>query len=152
MSAFSHFSHRNFTARMNNCSCGFATRHVLMFERHMKRCLNNRSGTSSVGQIPESHSGTMPRPLPAPTVCRNYKCGKCSFVSNQAKVFLFHQRHDHGENIAVYGCDKCEYASRHKNKVIRHKKLVHKIVSLPDDILALEDPSPFQASASCRSC
>lgn len=113
--------------------CRFFTRHLNLFERHVKRCSNSAGPSLS-------------RLLPAPSVCRNYKCAKCSFVSNKAKLFLYHQRQVHGENIAVYGCNECEYASRHKNKVVRHKRLVHKVVSSPDDILALEDHSMINDS------
>ena len=81
---------------------------------------------------------TTQKALPAPPVCRNYKCNKCRYGTSKARQFLFHQKAVHGENINIYACDLCEYASRHKNKVFRHRKLVHKDA---DELNELEDIS-----------
>lgn len=132
MSSTQGASHCRLQTIFYSCNfCNFETRHLILFERHVKRCSSQSAASASNA----ASQGT----LPAPSVCRNYKCSKCSFVSNKAKLFLYHQRQEHGENIAVYGCNECEYASRHKNKVLRHKRLVHKVVSSSDTILALED-------------
>ena len=63
--------------------------------------------------------------LPLAPVCRTYRCHRCPFHTNQAKLFLFHQRDEHGDQMTIYPCTKCEYASKYKNKLYRHNKLVH---------------------------
>ena len=132
-------------------SCGFGTRHRVLFERHTKRCPAEVQRTQQAAQLnqPSTHH-KMPPPLtsitaanapalPLPPVCRNYKCEKCTFTTNKSRIFLFHQREVHGENITIYVCDHCEYASRHKNKVYRHRKLVHKDAAAIDEIPSESD-------------
>ncbi|CAI9735193.1 finger Xfin [Octopus vulgaris] len=73
------------------------------------------SGSSSSGGI-----------LPPPNVCRNYHCQECSFTTTKSKMFLYHQIDVHGANFNVFPCDFCEYASRWKHKLLRHKEKAHK--------------------------
>ncbi|KAI0213740.1 hypothetical protein LSAT2_001191 [Lamellibrachia satsuma] len=88
--------------------------------------------------------------LPLAPVCRTYRCHRCSFHTNQAKLFLYHQRDEHGDLITIYPCDNCEYASKYKNKLYRHNKLVHKrkYVSRPPSSTELDDNQTQGSSAS----
>ncbi len=83
--------------------CGFVTPRRRAYEKHMRACESARSASG--------------RTLPDPPVCRNYRCHHCGSCTNKAKLFLYHLRDVHGENMSVFACDLCEYASRHKHKV-----------------------------------
>ena len=89
--------------------------------------------------------------LPLAPVCRTYRCHRCTFHTNQAKLFLFHQRDEHGDLITIYPCDKCEYASKYKNKLYRHHKLVHKHKFVASELpsgVELDDSQTQGSSAS----
>ncbi|XP_041375329.1 uncharacterized protein LOC121388158 [Gigantopelta aegis] len=63
-----------------------------------------------------------------PTRCgniqnRTYVCGVCEFTSTSAKTFLHHQKDDHKHDFIIYECDICEYATKYKQKLPRHRKL-----------------------------
>lgn len=54
---------------------------------------------------------------------RTYVCGQCDFSSTSAKTFLHHQKDAHSVDITIYECDICEYATKYKQKLPRHRKL-----------------------------
>lgn len=54
---------------------------------------------------------------------RTYVCSQCEFSSTSAKIFLHHQKEVHGLDIIIYECDICEYATKYKQKLPRHRKL-----------------------------
>ncbi|XP_050395582.2 zinc finger protein Xfin [Patella vulgata] len=63
-----------------------------------------------------------------PTRCgniqnRTYVCSGCDFSSTSAKVFLNHQKDAHNFDIIIYECDICDYATKYKQKLPRHRKL-----------------------------
>ena len=63
-----------------------------------------------------------------PTRCgniqnRTYVCGVCEFTSTSAKTFLHHQKDEHKHDFIIYECDICEYATKYKQKLPRHRKL-----------------------------
>ena len=59
-------------------------------------------------------------------VHRNYRCKQCNFTTTKSKLFLAHRRAVHGDVIKIYPCDICEYASKYKSKLLRHRNLKHK--------------------------
>ena len=54
---------------------------------------------------------------------RTYVCNLCEFSSTSAKIFLHHQKDAHNSDIIIYECDICEYATKYKQKLPRHRKL-----------------------------
>ncbi|XP_021351997.1 uncharacterized protein LOC110449447 [Mizuhopecten yessoensis] len=54
---------------------------------------------------------------------RTYVCNLCEFSSTSAKIFLHHQKDSHSLDITIYECDICEYATKYKQKLPRHRKL-----------------------------
>lgn len=54
---------------------------------------------------------------------RTYVCSQCDFSSTSAKTFLHHQKDAHNVDITIYECDICEYATKYKQKLPRHRKL-----------------------------
>ncbi|KAK3086577.1 hypothetical protein FSP39_020484 [Pinctada imbricata] len=54
---------------------------------------------------------------------RTYVCNQCEFSSTSAKIFLHHQKDEHNSDIIIYECDICEYATKYKQKLPRHRKL-----------------------------
>ncbi|XP_022343987.2 uncharacterized protein LOC111137051 [Crassostrea virginica] len=54
---------------------------------------------------------------------RTYVCNQCEFSSTSAKTFLHHQKDEHQPDIIIYECDICEYATKYKQKLPRHRKL-----------------------------
>ncbi|XP_046340411.1 uncharacterized protein LOC124121458 [Haliotis rufescens] len=63
-----------------------------------------------------------------PTRCgniqnRTYVCNVCEFTSTSAKTYLHHQKDDHKYDFTIYECDICEYATKYKQKLPRHRKL-----------------------------
>ncbi|XP_073941504.1 uncharacterized protein isoform X2 [Choristoneura fumiferana] len=63
--------------------------------------------------------------LPQCKIRRNYNCTKCTFYTQNPRVYLVHSRDVHYEKIKIYDCPHCVYASRHHQKLIRHIKMVH---------------------------
>nr|KAG5712172.1 hypothetical protein BaRGS_014522 [Batillaria attramentaria] len=54
---------------------------------------------------------------------RTYVCGKCDFTSTAAKAYLHHQKDLHDPTLTIYECDICDYATKYKQKLPRHRKL-----------------------------
>lgn len=54
---------------------------------------------------------------------RTYLCNQCEFSTTSAKIFLHHQKDAHHLDIIIYECDICEYATKYKQKLPRHRKL-----------------------------
>lgn len=69
--------------------------------------------------------------LPQCKIRRNYNCTKCTFFTQNPRVFLVHTRDVHFEKFKIYDCPSCVYASRHHQKLIRHIKMVHNSTSNP---------------------
>ncbi|XP_076448895.1 uncharacterized protein LOC143285473 isoform X2 [Babylonia areolata] len=65
--------------------------------------------------------------LPPPNVCRNYKCGQCSFFTNKSREFLRHKIQQHKARLDIYSCTVCEYASQYKHKLMRHLSNSHNL-------------------------
>lgn len=65
--------------------------------------------------------------LPDCKVKRNYTCSNanCDFFTQNPRVFLYHLRDVHQERVRVYECPDCSYASKHLQKLLRHRKMVH---------------------------
>lgn len=63
--------------------------------------------------------------LPQCKIRRNYNCTKCTFYTQNPRVYLVHSRDVHFEKIKIYDCPHCVYASRHHQKLVRHIKMVH---------------------------
>ncbi|XP_064639933.1 uncharacterized protein LOC135495354 [Lineus longissimus] len=59
-------------------------------------------------------------------VVRHYTCKSCGFQTTTSKTFLFHQRHEHQADFDIFPCDICDYASKWKCKVIRHREMIHR--------------------------
>ena len=97
-------------------------------------------GLSNTGSTlsPSKPSGHVPQ-----LVHRNYRCKQCNFSTTRSKLFLAHQQSIHGDSIKIYPCDICEYASKYKSKLIRHRNLKHKDAqaSLSDNIGPLSHES-----------
>ena len=53
---------------------------------------------------------------------RTYSCQFCSLVTSNAKAFLHHQRDAHRQVLEIFECDKCDYATRYRQKLPRHMK------------------------------
>jgi hypothetical protein len=136
------------SSALRSCtSCGFATRHRALYDRHVKRCAAATEETHQSDQI--GGSSTQPHKVSNQPhlVNRNYRCKQCNFTTTKSKMFLFHQKETHSENINIFPCDICEYASRYKCKVLRHRKFIHPnakeldangLQQEDDEILALE--------------
>ena len=54
---------------------------------------------------------------------RTYMCSQCDYNTTSAKAFLHHQKDLHQPEIIIYECDICEYATKYKQKLPRHRKL-----------------------------
>ncbi|XP_047987022.1 zinc finger protein Xfin-like isoform X1 [Leguminivora glycinivorella] len=63
--------------------------------------------------------------LPQCKIRRNYNCTKCTFYTQNPRVYLVHTRDVHFERFKIYDCPHCVYASRHHQKLVRHIKMVH---------------------------
>ncbi|KAM3962769.1 uncharacterized protein ACR2FA_003152 [Aphomia sociella] len=63
--------------------------------------------------------------LPQCKIRRNYNCTKCTFYTQNPRVYLIHIRDVHFEKFKIYDCPYCVYASRHHQKLLRHMKMVH---------------------------
>ena len=102
---------------LHTCSgCGYSSQHRYLYERHVKRCV-----ALATGETYKTPRGRVPQ-----LVHRNYRCKQCNFTTTKSKLFLAHRRVVHGDVIKIYPCDICEYASKYKSKLLRHRKLKHK--------------------------
>lgn len=54
---------------------------------------------------------------------RTYVCCFCDYTSTNAKAFLHHQNDEHDQRLTIYECDVCDYATKYKQKLPRHRKL-----------------------------
>ena len=54
---------------------------------------------------------------------RTYMCSQCDYTTTSAKAYLHHQKDLHQPEIIIYECDICEYATKYKQKLPRHRKL-----------------------------
>lgn len=125
--------------------CGFTSRNSYIFKKHRLRCRREKKkpkgGVTKIKFKPTGGSlltttSNLPSPTKlakdnglkkaSPTRGRNYKCEDCSFVTTKSKSFLYHQIQDHNKPHSIYNCSDCEYSAKHKHKVQRHLKLVHK--------------------------
>lgn len=78
--------------------------------------------------------------LPQCKIRRNYNCSKCTFFTQNPRVYLTHTRDVHFERIKIYDCPQCVYASRHHQKLLRHIKMVHGPSSNTQTAKTVEDP------------
>lgn len=80
--------------------------------------------------------------LPQCKIKRNYNCAKCTFYTQNPRVYLVHTRDVHFERLKIYDCPHCVYASRHHQKLTRHIKMVHEsstIVKEPETLPSTSD-------------
>jgi len=54
---------------------------------------------------------------------RTYLCNCCEFSTTNAKEYLHHQKDGHNSDITIFECDICDYATKYKQKLPRHRKL-----------------------------
>lgn len=73
----------------------------------------------------EASSDAADEDLPQCKIRRNYNCAKCTFYTQNPRVFLVHTRDAHFERFKIYDCPSCVYASKHHQKLVRHIKMVH---------------------------
>ncbi|XP_033754813.1 zinc finger protein 208-like [Pecten maximus] len=66
--------------------------------------------------------------------CRTYRCPECTYWTNKSKTFLYHMIDTHHKNLSIFSCNFCEYACKHRHKVQRHLKLVHRYNIDIDDV------------------
>ncbi|XP_060075259.1 zinc finger protein 208-like [Ylistrum balloti] len=66
--------------------------------------------------------------------CRTYRCTECTYWTNKSKTFLYHLINTHHKNLSIFSCNFCEYACKHRHKVQRHLKLVHRYNIDIDDV------------------
>lgn len=59
-------------------------------------------------------------------VHRNYICMDCNCVTQNPRVYLEHRRDIHHETLVIHQCELCVYASRHAQKLARHRRTVHR--------------------------
>ena len=67
--------------------------------------------------------------LPKCRMTRTYVCEYCSMTTQNPRDHLHHMRDCHGEQIHIYECDSCQYASKNFTKLMRHMQMVHKTYS-----------------------
>ncbi len=53
---------------------------------------------------------------------RTYTCSNCSTSTTSSRIHLHHLVDDHGYDYIIYECDLCDYATRYKQKLPRHRK------------------------------
>ena len=53
---------------------------------------------------------------------RTYTCTECGWSTTSSRQNLYHMVHDHGYDYTIYECDICDYATRYKQKLPRHRK------------------------------
>ncbi|CAF0836184.1 unnamed protein product [Didymodactylos carnosus] len=58
---------------------------------------------------------------------RLYACRACSYVTSNPRVLLHHRRDHHSEDLLIYECTLCQYASEYNGKVERHLTTWHKL-------------------------
>lgn len=83
---------------------------------------------------------------------RNYYCTDCNASTQNPRLFLGHRRDYHGDSISIYECDLCIYASKHSQKVARHRRTVHR--GIPTNLsypIAINTTSQSIAETSART-
>jgi len=63
--------------------------------------------------------------LPQCKIKRSYMCPRCTFYTQNPRVYLYHLKTVHHEKIKVFECPHCLYASKHSQKLQRHVTMVH---------------------------
>ena len=76
------------------------------------------------------------------SIPRNYSCSLCEYKSNQSRLFLVHQVQAHKANYSIYPCEYCGYATRYRNKLVRHHANIHSEYGelVENDVLPLAAP------------
>lgn len=59
-------------------------------------------------------------------LARTYVCGDCNQVTRNPRLYLQHRRDFHCDPITIHECDLCIYASKHSQKLMRHRRTVHR--------------------------
>jgi hypothetical protein len=54
---------------------------------------------------------------------RTYICRHCGFATTSATEHLTHVRSQHGDQSPIFKCDLCNYATKYKQKLARHRRL-----------------------------
>ena len=101
-------------SQLRQCSnCTFSSRHRVIFDRHVKRCRveKNTKPKQKVDAVAAR--------------VRNYHCKQCKLITTSSKLYLTHLRDTHNEKIVIFPRDHCDYASRYKCKMLRHRMFVH---------------------------
>jgi len=113
---------------LNHCqSCGFMSFFLSTMENHI--CSEAPSFRRRKKLTPQNFSA----PVSSPQRMSSVECyGKAS-----KKTLV--QKHVKMKNL--YGCTKCDYTSAHKNNVLRHLRLVHKMAVLVSDLIKVPPSS-----------
>ncbi|CAG9814202.1 unnamed protein product [Phaedon cochleariae] len=85
----------------------------------------HRSGETATTAVRSNSDADQLKDLPDCKVKRNYTCAECDYFTQNPRVYLYHLRDAHDEKVKIYECPNCLYASRHFQKLLRHKKMVH---------------------------
>lgn len=69
--------------------------------------------------------------LPPTKVKRKYECKapQCHFITVNPRLFLRHRSQEHGEKVRIVECPHCIYACQYRQKLNRHLRLIHNIIS-----------------------
>lgn len=69
---------------------------------------------------------------------RTYTCSDCGATTTSPRQHLHHLVQDHGYDYTIYECDLCDYATRYKQKLPRHRRChfvspseTHRVISPP---------------------
>lgn len=82
-----------------------------------------------------------------PGLNRNYFCIDCNRVTRNPTLYLEHRRDYHGDPISIHKCDLCVYASKHSQKLTRHRRTVHRDYD-QNSLAPLNSSISLQISAS----
>lgn len=65
--------------------------------------------------------------LPPNKLTRTYACAECGLSTTRSRMFLLHQIVSHAStfNFHLFLCPHCEYASRWRQKLVRHSEILH---------------------------
>lgn len=113
--------------------CNYSTKHKVLFQRHQSRC---GSGGGNVKTLKTSDN----------KFNRHYKCRECNLETTNARMYLFHLKEKHGQDFPIYLCDMCDYATKYKDKIYRHRNMIHKDAPSPEKDLLI-DASKEMATA-----
>lgn len=79
-------------------------------------------------------------------LARTYVCADCNQVTRNPRLYLHHRRSYHGDPIAIHECDLCVYASKHSQKLMRHRRTVHRGQLQPAELSPMAMAPPANAS------